>query len=726
MAIVYNAFKALSSLDLLACYKVTTQGISNILASDISPSTTTIPLVDASAFPTSGKVRIDSEIIAYSSKSGNNLIAYTRDGGYRHDWSLPASHIATTSVDLVTGTFTTIAGDSTAFDYFNDAIEVGDAFWIGKAGARFDDIKFYVGTPLVATSVSFGWRYDRNGKAAELSVTNDDALTKSGEQIVTFIPPTDWHFQYGWAGYTPSYKPKPSDKTWVWVVIIAVNAPTEGGEQSTQAVQVGNNTIVVTGGSAATRLTGSDVVMDVADSNIMTETISGASRDSHHYFFVNASLQFGDGSTGCYFDLRKDTYLFATNATIKTASDGNLYGGDKFTNLDASLTGPVILLGWSMCNAILLDFSVGTIELYKPLIKYRLIDPGWANGAIVNYGSGKYYGLTHEGGIPVVYGAEVLIYLSKPTFKYCRFSGQTSILWPTSVFAFSDSDIWVTGGQYGFIRSSVGMTLSNIDASAVFPTVGEIIGVQIHLRNGINFYLRDCQGFRYKPNIYHPKGGATSYLYRQFGLSLKIIDSNGNGISGVSVVIKDVNGAQVASVTTDDNGDIATQYLTHTKSYDNSPDYFWGIANIVEYYTPHTVTISKAGYKTRTIQYTMDRKREEIEMIEPDVPVAPSGLTATAASRTSINLSWADNSDNETGFRIERSPNGTTHWTHIATTDANVTAHLDGDLQCGTTYYYRVCAVNDVGLSDYSNVAGTATEACPVPAVVMELESMIP
>lgn len=40
----------------------------------------------------------------------------------------------------------------------------------------------------MATSVSFGWRYDRNGKAAELSVTNDDALTKSGEQIVTFIP----------------------------------------------------------------------------------------------------------------------------------------------------------------------------------------------------------------------------------------------------------------------------------------------------------------------------------------------------------------------------------------------------------------------------------------------------------------------------------------------------------------------------------------------------------
>ena len=35
-------------------------------------------------------------------------------------------------------------------------------------------------------------------------------------------------------------------------------------------------------------------------------------------------------------------------------------------------------------------------------------------------------------------------------------------------------------------------------------------------------------------------------------------------------------------------------------------------------------------------------------------PKAPTGLTATAVSKNQINLSWTDNSNNETGFEIER------------------------------------------------------------------------
>jgi len=37
-------------------------------------------------------------------------------------------------------------------------------------------------------------------------------------------------------------------------------------------------------------------------------------------------------------------------------------------------------------------------------------------------------------------------------------------------------------------------------------------------------------------------------------------------------------------------------------------------------------------------------------------PNAPSGLTATAVSQHQINLAWADNSSDESGFKIERSP----------------------------------------------------------------------
>jgi hypothetical protein len=95
-------------------------------------------------------------------------------------------------------------------------------------------------------------------------------------------------------------------------------------------------------------------------------------------------------------------------------------------------------------------------------------------------------------------------------------------------------------------------------------------------------------------------------------------------------------------------------------------------------------------------------------------PAAPSGLSATAVSQTGIDLSWTDNSTDESAFRIERSPNGSSGWAEIATVGANVTAYSDTGLACGTPYYYRVRAYrdSDAQYSAYSNVANATTTAC--------------
>lgn len=85
-------------------------------------------------------------------------------------------------------------------------------------------------------------------------------------------------------------------------------------------------------------------------------------------------------------------------------------------------------------------------------------------------------------------------------------------------------------------------------------------------------------------------------------------------------------------------------------------------------------------------------------------PTAPSGLAATPVPPTRINLSWTDNSDNEDGFKIERSPDGAT-WTQIDTVGANVTTYSNTGLTCDQTYYYRVRAYNTQGDSGYSNTA---------------------
>ena len=53
-------------------------------------------------------------------------------------------------------------------------------------------------------------------------------------------------------------------------------------------------------------------------------------------------------------------------------------------------------------------------------------------------------------------------------------------------------------------------------------------------------------------------------------------------------------------------------------------------------------------------------------------PAAPNGLTAVAVAKNRINLAWVDNANNEDGFAIERSLNGTS-WSQISTVGANTT-----------------------------------------------------
>jgi inhibitor of cysteine peptidase len=89
----------------------------------------------------------------------------------------------------------------------------------------------------------------------------------------------------------------------------------------------------------------------------------------------------------------------------------------------------------------------------------------------------------------------------------------------------------------------------------------------------------------------------------------------------------------------------------------------------------------------------------------PHTPSAPGSLQAMSASTSRINLSWIDTSSNESGFRIERSPNGVSSWLQVATVGADVEAWSNTGLSLFTLYYYRVQAYNSYGSSPYSNVA---------------------
>jgi hypothetical protein len=90
------------------------------------------------------------------------------------------------------------------------------------------------------------------------------------------------------------------------------------------------------------------------------------------------------------------------------------------------------------------------------------------------------------------------------------------------------------------------------------------------------------------------------------------------------------------------------------------------------------------------------------------VPADPTGLTATAKSKSQINLTWTDHSNNEDGFAIERSTDGVT-FKQIATVGPNVQTYTSTGLSSKRLYYYRVRAYNSQGYSAYTNVAQART-----------------
>ena len=125
----------------------------------------------------------------------------------------------------------------------------------------------------------------------------------------------------------------------------------------------------------------------------------------------------------------------------------------------------------------------------------------------------------------------------------------------------------------------------------------------------------------------------------------------------------------------------------------------WSIENDGDV-SENPMTITMTGDKNITAHFVE---------LPPQPPVAPSDLVTNSVSRTEIELSWTDNSDNETGFHVERSLKPDQDFELIGSTDADVTTYPDIELSPVTTYYYRVYAYNAHGTSGYSNTAGANT-----------------
>jgi len=97
-------------------------------------------------------------------------------------------------------------------------------------------------------------------------------------------------------------------------------------------------------------------------------------------------------------------------------------------------------------------------------------------------------------------------------------------------------------------------------------------------------------------------------------------------------------------------------------------------------------------------------------------PNAPSGLGATPASATSVQLSWTNNATNQIGYHLDRATDiGFTQEVVQRTLSAIPVSYIDTatGLVPGGTYFYRLRAFNSIGDSGNSNVAQVTIPLAP-------------
>jgi hypothetical protein len=118
----------------------------------------------------------------------------------------------------------------------------------------------------------------------------------------------------------------------------------------------------------------------------------------------------------------------------------------------------------------------------------------------------------------------------------------------------------------------------------------------------------------------------------------------------------------------------------------------------------------------------------------PTLPTAPSSLAVVNTANFHANLTWTDNSNNETKFEIFRTTisselsnlasNGEPKFLTPFIVSSNATSYSDtSNLTSQTTYYYKVLACNAVGCSGSGVVS--VTTPIPVPLAPTELTGVI-
>jgi len=99
------------------------------------------------------------------------------------------------------------------------------------------------------------------------------------------------------------------------------------------------------------------------------------------------------------------------------------------------------------------------------------------------------------------------------------------------------------------------------------------------------------------------------------------------------------------------------------------------------------------------------------------LPLAPTNMTATAPTYSTINLTWTNHSQVATGIQVQRCiGSGCTDYTNVAASPLSptATAYSEAGLVGGTTYRYRIRAISSSTVSDWLESGDVTTPGAPI------------
>ena len=112
---------------------------------------------------------------------------------------------------------------------------------------------------------------------------------------------------------------------------------------------------------------------------------------------------------------------------------------------------------------------------------------------------------------------------------------------------------------------------------------------------------------------------------------------------------------------------------------------------------------------------------------EPDCttpPQQPTGLSATDALSTQIDVSWTDASQVEDGYELYRQQSTFSEWIRIAQLPPNSSSYTDLNVVPDTRYWYHVRATKDGGFSSFSvSDAGVVLSGPPAAPIIAAYSS---